>query len=141
MFKQIFIVVGSILFVFWLLGKPIDNKVISESPDVAEIERKSSIGQENICISSGPKIKTGGYEGKNAKQYLIDHGLIKDGDVSLVQNNAVDIGMTRCAMLASYGLYENQNITKTQYSTNIQHIYFGNHYIYTKNDVVTSIQN
>jgi hypothetical protein len=77
---------------------------------------------------------------------ILRRKLLSDEEWGLVQSKNIRVGMSQCAMYASWGRPERENRTVGSFGSSIQHVY-GRYsrysrptYVYTRNGVVNSFQ-
>jgi hypothetical protein len=82
----------------------------------------------------------------NLKSEIMKRGLVKESEWQLIDDKQVRIGMSVCALRASWGPAK-ENSTTSRYGSHIQHVYrlswchrCNVQYVYTENGVVTAIQ-
>ena len=59
----------------------------------------------------------------------------------LVIRERIRVGVSQCVMYAAWGFPVRENRTVTGGGESIQHVYSGRNYAYTRNGVVTALQN
>jgi hypothetical protein len=101
-----------------------------------------------LCIAYH-EAKDNSLLGKNAPTYRAEierRNLIPNNEWGLVEDKQVRIGMSVCALRASWGPGKENTIT-SRYGSSIQHVYRLSwchgckvQYVYTENGVVTAIQ-
>ena len=95
----------------------------------------SDIEDDGLCLSYGDS------PGAAMREEITRRGIIKPAMWSVIDAGSVSVGMTTCAILASYGMHVYPNRTVTAYGEHVQWVANGRQYIYTDNGIVTAIQN
>jgi hypothetical protein len=111
-------------------------------------ERTAKMTDRQLCNSYGDARDNSAIRKNlsNLKAEIDRRGLVKDGEWSLVEAREVKLGMSVCALRASWGPAK-ENTTTSRYGNGTQHIYRLSwchrckvQYVYTENGVVTAIQ-
>src|SRR5690606_33970565 len=66
--------------------------------------------------------------------------LLSERDWDAVDRKVVAIGISKCALYASWGAPTRKNRSGGAWGIHIQHVYGSRQYVYTKNGIVTSWQ-
>lgn len=111
-------------------------------------EQLSSRSDMDVCQSYGTFRKGIGW-GAMANSYreeIARRNLLSDEDMQLVEQGKLRIGMSKCAMYASWGRPDRENRTvyrggtSTQYIFNAGYKYIKPTYVYTDGDKVSALQ-
>lgn len=117
----------------------VETKSNLETKKTARPTNLSGTTYEELCLDAGWRIRGGGTANSNISEYMIDAGYIDEIDAENIKNKTLRIGGSRCMLIGSWGNADKVNTTTNQYGTSRQHIY-GNSYVYTDDDVITTVQ-
>ena len=111
-------------------------------------QRVSSLTDRTLCIRYNES-RENSFLRKNEPVYRAEierRNLIKQDEWALIEKKEARLGMSVCALRASWGPGK-ENVTTTRYGQSIQHVYrlswchrCNVKYVYTENGVVTAIQ-
>jgi hypothetical protein len=111
-------------------------------------EQASQRSDNEVCESYGVFSRSGMW-GAAAETYRreIEHRkLMTTEEWALADKKTIRIGMSRCAMYASWGKPDRENRSVGSYGEHIQHVYNSGYryirpkYVYTRNGIVSSWQ-
>ena len=126
-----------LLVVFLLSGCAIPSEWVARGSDL------------DVCLSYGI-YRDSPFWVPAAERYwaeLTKRQLLTEHETTLVKNKKINMGMSLCALYASWGRPDRENRTTTRYGENIQHVYnLGYNYIrpsyvYTTDGKVSGWQN
>lgn len=106
----------------------------------------AALTETELCKSFGAHTELGWRESAEAMRVEIVHrNLIPEPEWEIVRGHKIRVGMTKCAMYASWGRPDRENRTVSAGGESIQHVYRASRYsrgqyVYTRNGVVTSFQ-
>lgn len=112
-------------------------------------ERIASMKADELCASYSTLRSDPGLAAQVRKE-IERRGLIAAADWSSIDRGSIRVGMPVCALYASWGSPSRENRTITGGGVSIQHVYSGysgryvstrSNYAYTRNGVITAIQN
>lgn len=111
-------------------------------------QQMSSKSDTDICQSYGV-FRSGigwGAMAQSYKEEILRRKLLSDEDMALVEQKKLRLGMSKCAMYASWGRPDRENRTVHANGVHIQHIFNAGYkyirptYVYTDGDTVTAWQ-
>lgn len=109
----------------------------------------AAMDTRQLC-SSFYNVRTDEAKASYFRSEMQSRGLVKPEDWSAIDKGSIRVGMSVCALYASWGPPDRENRTTTAAGVSIQHVYSGysgryirtkSNYAYTRNGVITAIQN
>lgn len=137
--KVLTIILAFFIAIYVLSNAGISTPSANDYPTKQKPNFLSSSTYEDVCHDAGWMIKQGGNDAKELIDYLMGEKMLNSSDLNYLGSNNVCIGCSRCLMFANIGDPESTNKTTNTYGEHIQNVY-KNKYIYTDNNVITTIQ-
>lgn len=109
----------------------------------------SSLNSGELCVRYGDRLKSGDLPGAQIYRSEIDNRklMLPRDNTESIRRNEISIGMSLCALHASWGSPSRNNRTVTSRGVRVQHVYMNPYsryrasaYVYTENGIVTSWQ-
>lgn len=108
---------------------------------IIDPSRVPSLSDDALCAGYHQAREFGSAELVNAYATEIKtRNLISEREWGIVYSNRVAMGISKCALYASWGYPTRENRSVGSWGIHTQHVYGSRQYVYTKNGSVTSWQ-
>lgn len=104
-------------------------------------EQLGQSSDAQVCAIYGQGMRVNNHETTRlAQSEMTKRGLDVIDALPQIGAQKVRIGMTTCALYASWGIPDRENRSVGSWGTSIQHVYGRRQYVYSRNGRVTSFQ-
>jgi hypothetical protein len=112
-------------------------------------QRASTLSNTELCVRYGDSLRANDSSGAQIYRSEIDNRnlMLPTDNTESIRRKQISIGMSRCAMHASWGFSSRDNRSVTSRGVRVQHVYMSPYsryrasaYVYTENGRVTGWQ-